>query len=62
MVGPSWGGEVDGLVGRTRVEFGEEEGSEVDGAGAGDGLEACGLSSVSVCDVAFAVVVLLVSL
>ncbi len=47
MVGPCWGGEVDGLVGRARVEFGEEEGAQVDGASAGDGLEACYLSKIS---------------
>ena len=46
------------MVGRARVEFGEEESSEVDGAGAGDGLEACGLDSVSGCYLAFQVVVL----
>ena len=39
MVGPCWGGEVDGLVIRAEVEFGEEKTAEVDGAGTGDGLE-----------------------
>lgn len=39
VVGPGWGGEVDGLVVGAEVEFGEEEAAEVDGAGAGDGLE-----------------------
>lgn len=39
VVGPGWVGEVDGLVVGARVEPGEEEGSEVDGTGAGDGLE-----------------------
>jgi hypothetical protein len=39
VVGPSWGGEVDGLVGGAGVEFGEEYATQVDGAGAGDGLE-----------------------
>lgn len=40
VVGPCWGGEVDGLVVGALVELGEEEAAEVDGAGAGDGLEA----------------------
>lgn len=39
VVGPGWGGEVDGLVFGAEVEFGEEKTAEVDGAGAGDGLE-----------------------
>ena len=39
VVGPCWGGEVDGLVIGAEVEFGEEEAAEVDGASAGDGLE-----------------------
>ncbi len=43
VVCPCWGGEVDGLIGRAGIEAGEEEGAEVDGAGAGDGLEACDL-------------------
>lgn len=47
MVGPCWGGEVYGLIGRARVESGEKEGAQVDGAGTGDGLEAYYLSSVS---------------
>lgn len=43
VVGPCWGGEVDGLVGRAGIEAGEEESTEVDGAGAGDSLKACDL-------------------
>ena len=37
VVGPGWVGEVGGAV--LLVEFGEEEGAEVDCAGAGDGLK-----------------------
>ena len=40
VVGPCGGGEVDGLVGGAGVEAGQEEGAEVDGAGAGDSLQA----------------------
>ena len=40
VVCPCWVGEVDGLVLGAGVEFGEEEATEVDCAGAGDGLEA----------------------
>lgn len=40
VIGPCWGGEVDGLVVGAHVEFGEEETAEVDGTGARDGLEA----------------------
>lgn len=47
VVGPCWGGEVDGLIVGTEVEFGEEETAEVDGAGAGDGLEGGDLGVVS---------------
>lgn len=32
VVGPCWGGEVDRLVGWARVEFGEEQSAQVDGA------------------------------
>lgn len=46
VVGPCWGGEVDGLVGGAHVEFGEEKGAEVNGAGAGDCLEAGDLRTV----------------
>ena len=38
MVGPGWFREVDGLVLRSGVEFCEEQGAEMDGTGAGDGL------------------------
>lgn len=41
VVGPCWVGEVDGLVMRAREEFREEEGSEMEGACAGDGLQSC---------------------
>ena len=41
VVGPGWGGEVDRLVGGAGEEFLEEEPAEVDGAGAGDGLQGC---------------------
>ncbi len=46
VVGPGRGGEVDGLVVGADVEFGEEETAEVDGAGAGDGLEGGDLEDV----------------
>ena len=39
VVGPGRVGEVELGAGSLGVEFGEEEGAEVDGAGAGDGLE-----------------------
>ena len=39
VVGPGWVGEVDGGLGVRGVEFGEEEGTEMDGSCAGDGLE-----------------------
>ena len=39
VVRPCWRGKVDRLGGGTGVEAGEEEGAEVDGAGAGDCLE-----------------------
>lgn len=39
VVGPGWVGEVDGGFGVGGVEAGEEEAAEVEGAGAGDGLE-----------------------
>ena len=39
VVGPCWRREVDGLVGWTGVEAGKEEGAQVDGTGAGNGLE-----------------------
>lgn len=48
VVGPCWGGEVDGLIIGTLEEFGEEEGAEVDGAGARDGLKAGDLRVMSV--------------
>lgn len=41
VVCPGWAGEVEGWFGGCGVEAGEEESAEVDGAGAGDGLE-CG--------------------
>lgn len=40
VVGPCWRREVDGLIGGTLVELGEEESAEMDSAGAGDCLEA----------------------
>ena len=40
VVGPCWGGEINRLAGGAGIEAGEEEGAKVDGAGAGDGLEA----------------------
>lgn len=46
VVGPCWGGEVNGLIGRAGIEAGKEEGAEVDGAGAGDCLEACDLENM----------------
>jgi hypothetical protein len=49
VVCPCWGGEINGLVGGTRVKFGEEEGSEVDGAGAGNSLKADNLRRGSIC-------------
>jgi hypothetical protein len=42
MVGPCWGGNVDGRRGFGE-ESGEEEGAEVDCTSAGDGLEGDGL-------------------
>ena len=45
MVCPGGIAQVDGGTGLlVWMEFGEEEGSEMDGAGAGDGLEGCYLS------------------
>lgn len=41
VVCPCWVGEVDCLVVRAGEEFGEEEGSKVEGACARDGLESC---------------------
>lgn len=41
VVGPCRVGEVDCLVLRAGEEFGEEESSEMEGAGARDGLESC---------------------
>ena len=46
VVGPCRGAEVDRLRVWAREEFGEEEAAEVDGAGAGDGLERCDLRGV----------------
>lgn len=46
VVRPCGGGDVDGLVGGAGEEFVEEESAEVDGAGAGDGLEGCYLGDV----------------
>lgn len=46
VVGPCWGGEVNGLIGRAGIEAGKEESAEVDGAGAGDCLKACDLESM----------------
>lgn len=40
VVGPCWGGEVDGLVRAARIELGEEKSAQVDSTGARDGLEA----------------------
>ena len=40
VVGPRRAGEEDGLLRRARVEAREEEAAEVEGTGAGDGLEA----------------------
>ena len=39
VVRPGWVGEVDGLGGRAGIEFREEQGPKVDGAGARDSLE-----------------------
>lgn len=39
MGGPCWRGEVDGLILGAGVEFREKEPAEVDGTGAGYGLE-----------------------
>ena len=39
VVGPCWRGEVDWLVRRAWVEFGEKSAAEVDGSCAGDGLK-----------------------
>lgn len=42
MVCPGGIAQVDGGTGLlVWMEFGEEQGSEMDGAGAGDGLEGC---------------------
>lgn len=41
VIGPGGGRDIDGLVGGAGEEFAEEEGAEVDGAGAGDGLQGC---------------------
>ncbi len=49
MVGPGRGGEVDGLRVGARVEFGEKETPEVDGTGAGDGLQAYDLGELVRC-------------
>lgn len=47
VVGPCWVREVDGWL--VRVEFGEEEAAEVDGAGAGDGLQGADLEVLVAC-------------
>ena len=43
MIRPCGVGEVDGLGGGAGIEFREEESTEMDGAGAGDSLQAADL-------------------
>lgn len=40
MVRPCWVGEVDETLRLCVVEFGEKEGTEMNGTGSGDGLQA----------------------
>lgn len=50
VVGPGRAGEVDLGLGLLRVEFGQEEGAQMDGSSAGDGLEGCDLYSTILVD------------
>ena len=47
VIRPCWRGEVDRLIVWTFIELGEKEATEMNGAGAGDGLETCNLKTVN---------------